>query len=142
MPSTRGSPGSRRLIALFLTVLVPPAAALVWLGARVADQGHQLLAESERRQREAAAEGVALALTEAMHLARASFDAGHPLPGSARLRLTASNSTALEPADAFAWTPSPALLPEAETQLFAQAELEELRPSGDRGRSRYEEFAG
>jgi hypothetical protein len=77
MPSTRRSPSSRRLIALFLAVLVPPAAALVWLGARVADQGRQLLAESERRQREAAAEGVALALTEAVQLARTSLDARH-----------------------------------------------------------------
>ena len=141
MASARRNPGSRRLIALFLTVLVPPAVALVWLGARVADQGRQLVAESERRQREAAAEGVALALTEAVHLARTSLDAGHPLPGSARLRLTASDSAVLEPADAFAWTPSPTVLPEAETQLFAEAELEEIRRRGDRGRSHYEGFA-
>ena len=141
MSSTRRSPGSRRLIALFLAVLVPPAAALVWLGARVADQGRQLLVESERRQREVAAEGVALALTEAVQLARTSLDADHPLPGSARLRFTASDGAALEPVDAFAWTPSPAVLPEAESQLFAQAEREEIRRRGDRGRSQYEGFA-
>ena len=141
MPSTRPSSSSRRLIALFLAVLVPPAVALVWLGARVVDQGRQLLAEGERRQREAAAEGVALALTEGVQLARTSLDAGRPLPGSARLRLAATGAAALEPADAVAWTPSPVTLPEAETQLFAQAELEEVRDSGNRGRTHYEAFA-
>jgi two-component system phosphate regulon sensor histidine kinase PhoR len=141
MAATRRSPSSRRLIALFLAVLVPPAVALVWLGARVADQGRQLLTESERRQREAAAEGVALALTEGVQLARNSLDAGRPLPGSARLRLPPSGATAIEPAGAFAWTPSPPILPEAETKLFAQAELEEIRRIGDRGRTHYEGFA-
>jgi two-component system, OmpR family, phosphate regulon sensor histidine kinase PhoR len=141
MPSSRRRPSSRRLIALFLAVLVPPAIALIWLGARVADQGRQLLTESERRQREAAAEGVALALTEGVQVARTSLDAGRPLQGSARLRLPASGPAALEPANAFAWTPSPLTVPEAETQLFAQAELEEFRRSGDRGRTRYEAFA-
>jgi two-component system phosphate regulon sensor histidine kinase PhoR len=141
MPSMRRSPGPRRLIALFLAVLVPPAGALVWLGARVADQGRRLLTESERRQREAAAEGAALALTEGLQLARTSLDAGRPLPGSAQLRQSASGAAALEPADAFAWTPSPVTLPEAEAQLFAQAELEEIRRSGDRGRTHYEAFA-
>ena len=141
MPSTRRSSSSRRLIAVFLAVLLPPAAALVWLGSRVADQGRRLLAESERRQRETVAEGAALALTEGLQLARTSLDAGRPLPGSARLRNPASGVAALEPADAFAWTPSPVTLPEAETQVFAQAELEEIRRSGDRGRTQYEAFA-
>src|SRR5262245_6743171 len=141
MLSARRSVSSRRMVALFLAVLVPPAVALVWLGARVVDQGRQLLAESERRQREAAADGVALALSDGVQLARTSLNAGRPLPGSARLRLAASGPAALEPADAFAWTPSPMTLPEAETQLFAQAELDEIRPSGDRGRALYEAFA-
>ena len=141
MSSTRRSPSSRRLIALFLAVLVPPAAALVWLGARVADQGRRLLAESERRQRETVAEGAALALTEGLQLARTSLDGGRPLPGSARLRQPVSGAAALEPADAFAWTPSPVALAEAETQLFAQAEVEEIRRSGDWGRTQYAAFA-
>ena len=84
---------------------------------------------------------MALPLTEAVQLARTSLDAGHPLPGSARLGLIASGAATLEPALAFAWTPSPAMLPEAESQLFAPAELEEIRRTGDRGRARYQGFA-
>lgn len=141
MLSTPARSSSRRLVTLFVAVLVPPAVALGWLGVRVADQGRQLLTESERRQREAAAEGVALALAEGVQVARTSLEAGRPLPGSARLRLPAAGPAALEPAAAFAWTPSPLTLPEAETQLFAAAELEEIRHSGDRGRARYEAFA-
>ena len=42
--SRRRSPSSRRLTLLFVVVLLPPALALVWLGATLLDQDRAMLA--------------------------------------------------------------------------------------------------
>ncbi len=54
------SPASRRLVALFLLVLVPPAAALGGLGLLVLEQDRRLIVERDRERAAAAADAVVL----------------------------------------------------------------------------------
>ena len=49
---------SRRLSALFLVVVLPPAATLVWLGLQLVEQDRSLWAQRELEGRQAAAEAI------------------------------------------------------------------------------------
>lgn len=142
MPSTRRSLSSRRLIALFLAVLVPPTVALLWLGARVLEQDRRLLAENDRQQRETAADSAANSLAESLNQLRRSFEAGRPVEGSVQLRWNRSRRFAVAPASGLAWTPTPEPLLEGDSARFADAELSEFTGRGDRGRALYASLAG
>jgi hypothetical protein len=66
MRAFRRSSSSRRLTLLFGVVLLPPAFALVWLGATLLDQDRTMLAARGIKRREAAAETLTRALVQSM----------------------------------------------------------------------------
>ena len=138
----RPSHSSRRLVALFLAVLLPPALALLWLGARVLEQDRRLLAESDRQRRETAADSVASSLAESRNLLRRDLEAGRPVSGSVQLRWNRSQRFAVAPAGALVWTPTPEPLREAASARFVDAEQNEFAGRGDRGRAVYAALAG
>jgi signal transduction histidine kinase len=134
------SKSSRRLTALFLAVLVPPAVILVWLGLRLLEQDRKDGLARDFERREAAAGGIIRALDQSL------ADAEHWLTGDeipdGALGLTLSASGAVDrPAGRALWLPALAPIPEAATQPFAEAEAAEFKEAGDRGLARYEELA-
>ena len=63
---SRGGGSFRRLTLLFLAVLVPPAAALVWLGVHLLEQDRTFLAQRESERREAAADSITHSLAQSL----------------------------------------------------------------------------
>jgi two-component system phosphate regulon sensor histidine kinase PhoR len=143
-PSRRRSPGSRRLTLLFVVVLLPPALALVWLGAALLDQDRAMLAERGLERREAAADRVTAALLQSMREAERSLveDVGvHRVPDG-MVRVTRSSAGFdVYPADRVLWVPEPPRRREAAAASFADAERAEIEGTGDRGLSQYESLA-
>ena len=133
------STASRRLVVLFLLVLVPPAVALAALGLLVLEQDRRLIAERDRERAAAAADAVMRSLVEAVTQARNALRADGEVPGAALLRLDGDHVVA-QPA-ALLWTPTPRPLQEAETTAFVEAELDEFQRRGDRGRGVYERLS-
>jgi two-component system phosphate regulon sensor histidine kinase PhoR len=134
------STASRRLVALFLLVLVPPAVALAALGLLVLEQDRRLIAERDRERAAAAADAVVRSLADAVAQARNALRAGDEVPGAALLRLDGEHVVA-RPAALLLWTPTPRPLQEAETTAFVEAERNEFQRRGDRGRAVYERLS-
>ena len=131
------SPASRRLVVLFLLVLVPPAVALAGLGLLVLEQDRRLLAERTRERTEATATALARALVAAVDRARSTLVGGGRVEGATMLRLQGDVLSA-SPTGSLPWTPSPVRLTEADSAPFAEAEIAEFQRRGDRGRATYE----
>ena len=134
------STASRRLVVLFLLVLVPPAVALAGLGLLVLEQDRRLIAERNRERAAAAADAVVRSMATEVEQARSRLRAGGEVAGAALLRLEGAHVVA-HPAALLLWTPTPRPLQEADTSAFAEAELDEFRRRGDRGRGVYERFS-
>lgn len=131
----RGS-GSRRLTFLLLVVLVPPAAALVWLGFELLAQDRTLLRQRQADRREAAAELMARNMTQALTETEGLFAVGALPHGTVRVRFNGT-SLEVEPRSALAWIPETPVLPEYASAPFVAAEQDEYQNRGDRGRGRY-----
>lgn len=138
------SPASRRLVALFLLVLVPPAAALGGLGLLVLEQDRRLIVERDRERAAAAADAAVRSLADAVAQTRSVLRAGGAADGAADgaalLRLDGVDLVA-QPTTLLLWTPTPRRLREAETTAFAEPELDEFQRRADRGRAAYERLA-
>lgn len=134
------SPASRRLVVLFLLVLVPPAVALAGLGLLVLEQDRRLLAERNRERIEATATALAQALVATVDRTRSTLVGGGRVEGATMLRLQ-SDVLSASPPGSLPWTPSPARRREADPAPFADAEIAEFQRRGDRGRATYERLA-
>jgi signal transduction histidine kinase len=131
---------SRKLALLFLTVVVPPVAALVWLGVQLVQQDRTLWAQREGERRQTAARAASLSLEQSLAEAERRFATGALPAGVVRFRLTAGALTA-EPVDAILWLPTPAPLEAAATQPFAEAETQEYRGQTAAARQAYESLS-
>src|SRR5690348_3424577 len=120
------STSSRRLGALFLLVLVPSAATLVWLGVQLIEQDRQLWARRDAEQREAAAEIVVRALSAKLTATSAALESGAPPDGTVLVTLNAAGLT-VRPRERVLWLPVVPERPEANADLFADAEITEFR---------------
>jgi signal transduction histidine kinase len=128
---------SKKLALLFLAVVVPPVAALVWLGVQLVQQDRTLWTQREDERRQTSARAAALSLEQALTEAERKFAAG-PLPaGVVRFRHTAGTLTA-EPLDALLWLPTSAPLESGATQPFAEAETLEYRGQTAAARQGYD----
>src|SRR5215469_9800319 len=117
---------SRKLAALFLAVVIPPAVTLVWLSMRLLEQDRSLLAQRELESRQAAAQTIVRSLDQSLNEAQRSAIGG-PVPEGA-LRLVISDSgIAAEPINRLLWFPNPRHLPEAAAAPFSEAEALEFR---------------
>jgi hypothetical protein len=97
MPTPRAWRGaSRRLIVSFVLVLLVPATAVVWLGARLVEQDRALASRQLRERRESAADRViagleqALSSTERQRVGGAADTLIRPDDDAVRVTLTAT----------------------------------------------------
>lgn len=117
---------SKRLAVLFLAVVVPPVATLIWLGMQLVEQDRALWAQREEERRQTAARAVVLSLEQALTEAERKFAEG-PLPdGVARFRVSTLAAHA-EPPNAVLWVPVAAPLQPADQRPFIDAESLEYR---------------
>lgn len=138
---SRARNDTRRLTVLLLTVVVPPALALVWLGLRLLEQDRTLLAQRESERREATAEAVVRSVSAALAEIDRAAAGGAPVPGTIRITRR-QGRLAVEPADAVAWLAAPPRLPEFASAPFAGAEEDESHQRVELARARYRALAG
>jgi hypothetical protein len=132
---------SRALAVLLLAVVVPPAAMLVWLGARLLDQDRALLAQREQERRAAAA----TTATHALEASLAGVERGlsDPTVPDGMVRLTFGKADVqAEPVDRVAWLPAPRPMRATAEAPFAEAERLEYRSEAARALSIYQQLAG
>jgi two-component system phosphate regulon sensor histidine kinase PhoR len=132
----RWSSGSRRLAVLFLAVLVPSAATLVWLGIQLLEQDRRLWADRELERRERAADRIVRELGDALAAADLALTTG-PVPDGVVRVTWAAGGFRVDPPASVAWVPQTPRSLEAPAQPFADAEMAEARATADRGRSVY-----
>jgi signal transduction histidine kinase len=130
---------SRRLAAVFLIVLVPSAATLVWLGVQLLEQDQRLWADRDLERRETAADVIVRSMGQKLAAVDADLDAGRVPDGAVIARFGETLAT-VSPTSRVAWLPTMPGLPEANASVFADAEIAEFRRTGDRGRSIYTSF--
>jgi two-component system phosphate regulon sensor histidine kinase PhoR len=136
----RWSTGSRRLGALFLMVLVPSAATLVWLGVQLVEQDRRLWADRDLERRESAADIITRALGQQLAAADAELVRGDLLDGALFARFNGT-AVAVRPSNRVLWLPTTPHLTEANVEAFAEAEIAEIRETADRGLSAYTALA-
>jgi signal transduction histidine kinase len=134
------SGNSSRLALVFLTVLLPPAVTLVWLGWKLLDQDRALAVTRAAERRQVSAEAVVASLDRSLAEAEHWLSGDEPPEGS--LRVTVSSSgLRVEPANRALWVPVPPTAPEAAESPFAEAELLEFRGPATRALPVYEKMA-
>ena len=121
---------SRKLALLFLAVVAPPAATLVWLGLQLLQQDRSLLAQRELESRQAAGQTIVRSLEQSLREA----------PGAARFTISDSGVRA-EPAAVLLWSPVPPRLREAGAAAFTEGEALEFQGNAQGALLRYEELA-
>ena len=129
---THGS--SRKLAVLFLAVVAPPAAALVWLGLRMVESDRALAAQRDLELRQAAAQSAARSLERLLLEAESA-------PPDRVVRFAISNAgVRAEPAGSLLWWPVPPRLPEAVSQPFAGIEQREFQGKATEALAGYREL--
>ena len=122
----RWSTGSRRLGALFLMVLVPSAATLVWLGEQLVEQDRRLWADRDLERRESAADIITRGLGQQLAAADAELVKGDHLDGALFARFNGTAVT-VRPSAGVLWLPTTPHLTDANVDAFAEAEIAEFR---------------
>ena len=140
-PVSRARNYTRRLTVLLITVVMPPALALVWLGLRLLEQDRTLLAQRESERRDVTAEAVVRSLSASLAELDRAAAGGAPVPGTTRITRR-DGRLAVEPADAVAWLVGSPGLPEFASAPFAGAEEDESHQRVERARARYRALAG
>jgi signal transduction histidine kinase len=134
------SGNSRKLAALFLALVAPPAVTLVWLGLQLLQQDRSLLAQRELESRQTAGQAIVRSLEQLLSDADRHV-VGGPVPDGA-VRFTVSESgLGVEPANRLLWLPAPQRLKEAASAPFAEAETLEFQRNARRAVSSYDELA-
>jgi signal transduction histidine kinase len=131
---------ARRLAVLLLSVVVPPAIALAWLGLRIFQQDRAMLVQRELERRQGAAQGLTRALERAMAEAERSIGTAAVPPGTVRLTAAADEFKA-EPPDGVLWLPGRSPLPSPPSEPFAAAEQLEFQNQPLRASAIYEQLA-
>jgi hypothetical protein len=111
--------GPAALTMVFLTVLVPPAATLVWLGAELLDQDRKLLAQRNVERLQAAVGGVTRSLDQALKDAESWTDSA---PEHAIVLRISVNGMEPGPRERLLWVPVPPRVVEPVARVFAQVE--------------------
>src|SRR5215471_6199074 len=131
------SGSSRRLTLLFLTVLVPPAITLVWLGVQLLEQDRKLWKQRDLERRQTGADAVVRSLEQMLSEAE-RWPAGHPVPEGALRVVVSSGEVHAYPPGRSLWLPAPPSTPEADARGFADGEKFEYRGAAEQALSRYE----
>ena len=131
---------SPRLAALFLAVVLPPAATLVWLGLQLVEQDRSLWAQRELEGRQAAAQAIVSSLNQSLADAERHLSQGEPPTGAVRFVVSPQGVEA-HPATRVLWLPTLPAMPAAEAAQFTQAETVEFQGGAERALAFYEEMA-
>ena len=130
---------SRRLAVLLLAVVAPPALTLVWLGVRLLDQDHSLVAQRELERRQIVAQDAARQMEQSLVAAERALR-GDPLGDDlVRFRIT-SQGVSAEPLNRVLWVPAPRAMPEAISAPFAAGERWEFGGDNTSALRFYEPF--
>src|SRR5262245_42121128 len=130
--------GSRRLAALFLVVVAPPAGALVWLGLRMLESDRALWAQRDLEIRQAAGSAAVRSLEQS--LAEAERATGGTLPlGVVRFMVSPAGLRA-EPAGSLLWAPVPLRTADPASLPFSGIERREFAGAADEARAAYREL--
>ena len=130
---------SPRLAALFLAVVLPPAATLVWLGLQLLEQDRSLWAQRELEGRQAAAEAIVDSLNQSLAEAeRHLFEAD--LPAGAVRFVVSPQGVEAHPPTRVLWLPTAPVMQAAEAAPFTEAEIFEFQGGAARALALYEEL--
>ena len=130
---------SRRLSALFLVVVLPPAATLVWLGLQLVEQDRSLWAQRELEGRQAAAEAIVYSLNQSLADAERHLSDGEVPPGAVRFVMSPQGVKA-HPPTRLLWLPTLPVMPAAEAAPFTDAEIFEFQGGAEGALAVYEEL--
>jgi len=131
------NPGkSRQLTVVFVAVLVPAAATLVWLGLRLLEQDRILYGQRIAEQQAASADAVVRRLGQLLAGTERRVLDGKPVAGAVLLRRTADGVT-VRPQFGVAWMPASPTALAVPTAVFAQAEAFEYQGNPARALSVY-----
>lgn len=123
---------SHRLTFVFAAVLVPAAAALVWLGVQLLEQDRTLWAQREIERQEAVADAIVRALAQKLADAEQQLADGRPLDGTVLITWS-GDRVVVQPAALAAWNPFVASPPNRVDRPFEIVENTiEYRPGGSR----------
>jgi signal transduction histidine kinase len=128
------------LIVIFLVVLLPPAATLIWLGNGLFERDRILQTQRDKEALEAAAEAITRSLAKSVAESE-HWSSGGQLPDGALGLILSSTSMQSQPAGRMLWTPANKLLPESATEPFADAEQNEYRGNTESALTVYQELA-
>ena len=130
----------RRLAALVLAVVVPPAVTLAWLGVRLLEHDRVMLAQRELERRQADAQAVARMLEQALRRVDEALTTDLVPDGVVRLTAT-SRGIEVRPAQSVLWLPVVRPLKTAPDGRFADAERLEFQSSAGGALLLYEKLA-
>jgi signal transduction histidine kinase len=131
---------SRRLAALFLVVVAPPAVALTWLGFELLQNDRSFWEQRETELRRAGAVTVSRALEQRLAEVERLDDSGLPA-GVARFTLS-RNGIASAPANRVSWLPVSSSAVRVDDNQFAVAERLEFRGAAEEALISYRSLAG
>ncbi len=130
----------RRLAALLLAVVVPPAVTLAWLGVRLLEHDRVMLEQRELERRQADAQAVARMLEQALRRVDQALTTEVVPDGIVRLTAT-SRGIEVRPAEAVLWLPSVRQLKTVPHGRFADAERLEFQSNAGGALLLYERLA-
>ena len=131
---------ARRLAALLLAVVVPPAVTLAWLGVRLLEHDRVMLEQRELERRQAGAQAVARMLEQALRRVDEALTTEVVPDGIVRLTAT-SRGIEVRPAEAVLWLPSVRQLKTVPRGRFADAERLEFQSNAGGALLLYERLA-
>ena len=121
-------PGSsRQLTVLFVAVLLPAAATLVWLGLRLLEQDRILWQQREQERQSAAADAIVRALGQRLGEVQRDLADGRAVRGALMLSWDGAKVLA-EPREMLAWLPAPDTFIDPAGASFVTVERLEAQP--------------
>lgn len=130
---------SRRLAALFLAVVAPPAVALVWLGLRMLESDRAMWEQRDLEIRQAVALAAVRSLEQSLDETERAVEGA---PHDRLVRFTISKAgVRAEPAGSLLWSPVSPRIPDAFSQKFAGIERREFQGKVDEALAAYRELA-
>jgi len=129
-----------RLFVMFLVVLLPPAATLIWLGFGLLERDRILQTQREIEIMEAAAEATTRSLAQSL-VEVERWSATEPLPEGALGISVSSTDVRSYPAGRILWTPWRPPLPEYASQPFINTEKDEYQGNPESALRVYRELS-
>jgi signal transduction histidine kinase len=127
------------LALLFVAVIIPSTATLVWLGVHLIGQNRQIWEQSRKDRRESDQKNAIHALEQSLAGVERALENGGPIPaGAIRISITPGGVHA-QPGDRLFWLPITAAMKEPAEEPFRDADIAEAR--GQDAPAEYRELA-